>query len=123
MLVILRYCNTSTGSIEENFIRFLAVTETTGEYLTNAILGELEKTAQIFRTVVDKDTTMAQICYVTGMDFAYRGSDEDDIWTRTPMKRRVLCLQWPKDTNSQFAGHKFVTMTTQLPRPLTKVNV
>ncbi|GFW98465.1 hypothetical protein TNCV_3790961 [Trichonephila clavipes] len=61
--------------------------------------------------------------YVTGMDFAYRGSDEDDIWTRTPMKRRVLCLQWPKDTNSQFAGHKFVTMTTQLPRPLTKVNV
>ncbi|GFW69748.1 TTF-type domain-containing protein [Trichonephila clavipes] len=43
MLVILRYCNTSTENIEENLIRFLAVTETTGECLTNAILGELEK--------------------------------------------------------------------------------
>ncbi|GFT95898.1 hypothetical protein TNCV_312351 [Trichonephila clavipes] len=56
-----RYCNTSTGSIEENFIRFLAVTETTGEYLTNAILGELDKKGLIFRTVVDKDTIMVQI--------------------------------------------------------------
>ncbi|GFX77011.1 zinc finger MYM-type protein 1 [Trichonephila clavipes] len=29
--------------MEENLIAFLADTETTGEYLTNAILGELEK--------------------------------------------------------------------------------
>ncbi|GFT30153.1 zinc finger MYM-type protein 1 [Trichonephila clavipes] len=29
--------------MEENLIGFLAVTEMTGEYLTNAILGELEK--------------------------------------------------------------------------------
>lgn len=43
MSVTIRYCNTSTGTIEENFIGFLAVTETTGEYMTNAILGELEK--------------------------------------------------------------------------------
>ncbi|GFU94058.1 TTF-type domain-containing protein [Trichonephila clavipes] len=43
MSVTLRYYSTSTGSIEENLIGFLAVTETTGEYLTNAILGELEK--------------------------------------------------------------------------------
>lgn len=43
MSVILRFCNTSTSTIEENFIGFLAVTKTTGEYLTNAILGELEK--------------------------------------------------------------------------------
>ncbi|GFW05169.1 TTF-type domain-containing protein [Trichonephila clavipes] len=43
MSATLRYCSTSTGSIEENLIRFLAVTETTGEYLTNVILGELEK--------------------------------------------------------------------------------
>lgn len=43
MSVILRFCNTSTGTIEENFIGFLAVAETTGEYLTNAILEELEK--------------------------------------------------------------------------------
>ncbi|GFT00594.1 hypothetical protein TNCV_141402 [Trichonephila clavipes] len=34
---------TSTGNIEENLIRFLAVTETAGEYLTNTILEELEK--------------------------------------------------------------------------------
>ncbi|GFX44952.1 zinc finger MYM-type protein 1 [Trichonephila clavipes] len=43
MLVILRYCSTSTGSIEKNLIGFLAATETIEEYLTNAILGELEK--------------------------------------------------------------------------------
>lgn len=43
MSVILRFCNTSTGTIEEHFIGFLAVSETTGEYLSNAILGELEK--------------------------------------------------------------------------------
>ncbi|GFT21151.1 DUF4371 domain-containing protein [Trichonephila clavipes] len=43
MSFILRYCSTSTGSIEENLIGFLAITETAGEYLTNAILGELEK--------------------------------------------------------------------------------
>ncbi|GFT33005.1 TTF-type domain-containing protein [Trichonephila clavipes] len=35
MLIILRYCNTSTGSTEENFIGFFGVTETTREYLTN----------------------------------------------------------------------------------------
>ncbi|GFY03873.1 TTF-type domain-containing protein [Trichonephila clavipes] len=43
MSVILRYCCTSTGSKEANLIGFLAVAETTGEYLTNAILGEVEK--------------------------------------------------------------------------------
>ncbi|GFY28982.1 TTF-type domain-containing protein [Trichonephila clavipes] len=43
MSVILRYCCTSTGRIKENLIEFLAVTEMTGEYLTNAMLGELEK--------------------------------------------------------------------------------
>ncbi|GFX03396.1 uncharacterized protein TNCV_4634081 [Trichonephila clavipes] len=31
--------NTPTGSVEENLIGLLAVTEATGEYLTNAILG------------------------------------------------------------------------------------
>ncbi|GFV74381.1 SCAN domain-containing protein 3 [Trichonephila clavipes] len=34
---------TSTGSIKENLIGFLAITEMAGEYLTNAKLGELEK--------------------------------------------------------------------------------
>ncbi|GFX09207.1 hypothetical protein TNCV_1067931 [Trichonephila clavipes] len=34
---------TSTGSIEESLVGSLAVTEKTGEYLTNEILGELEK--------------------------------------------------------------------------------
>ncbi|GFY36662.1 hypothetical protein TNCV_28661 [Trichonephila clavipes] len=45
MSVLLRYCSTSTGSIEENLMGFffLTVIETTGEYLINAILGELEK--------------------------------------------------------------------------------
>ncbi|GFW45447.1 TTF-type domain-containing protein [Trichonephila clavipes] len=38
-----RYCSTSTRSKEEKMIGFFAVTETTGEYLTNAILGELGK--------------------------------------------------------------------------------
>ncbi|GFS92374.1 TTF-type domain-containing protein [Trichonephila clavipes] len=43
MSVILRYCIISTGSIEENLIGILAVPETTGKYLTDTILGELEK--------------------------------------------------------------------------------
>ncbi|GFV12938.1 zinc finger MYM-type protein 1 [Trichonephila clavipes] len=43
MSVILRYCCTSTRSVEENLIGFIAVTETTGEYLTKAILVEAEK--------------------------------------------------------------------------------
>ncbi|GFV03147.1 hypothetical protein TNCV_2994711 [Trichonephila clavipes] len=38
-----RYCSTSTGSIEKNLIRFLAVIETTVGYFTNAVLGELER--------------------------------------------------------------------------------
>lgn len=43
MFVILRVCNTSTSIIEQNFIRFLAVAEITGQFLTNAILAKLEK--------------------------------------------------------------------------------
>lgn len=43
MSIILRFCNSSTGEIEEHFIEFIAVAETTGEYLTNSILQELEK--------------------------------------------------------------------------------
>ncbi|GFT22825.1 integrase catalytic domain-containing protein [Trichonephila clavipes] len=39
MSVILIFCSTSTGSVEENLIGFLAITETTGEYLTNAVPG------------------------------------------------------------------------------------
>ncbi|CAG4984984.1 unnamed protein product [Parnassius apollo] len=40
---MLRFCNSSTGVIEEHFVGFIAVTETTGEYLTNSILQELER--------------------------------------------------------------------------------
>ncbi|XP_069963873.1 zinc finger MYM-type protein 1-like [Bactrocera oleae] len=43
MSVILRFCDTSTGTIVKHFMGFLAVTQTTGEYLTNAILQHLEK--------------------------------------------------------------------------------
>lgn len=43
MSIILRFCNSSTGAIEEHFVGFIAVAETTGEYLTNEILNELEK--------------------------------------------------------------------------------
>ncbi|GFU93103.1 hypothetical protein TNCV_152911 [Trichonephila clavipes] len=55
--------STSTGrSIEENLIGFLAITESTGEYLTKAILGELEKKWLTYsKPVVDKDTTMVKI--------------------------------------------------------------
>ncbi|GBP96531.1 hypothetical protein EVAR_92187_1 [Eumeta japonica] len=38
-----RFCDTSTGTIVEHFMGFLAVTKTTGEYLANAILEHLEK--------------------------------------------------------------------------------
>lgn len=43
MSVIVRFVNTCTGTIKEHFLGFLAVSETTGEFLTNAILEELEK--------------------------------------------------------------------------------
>ncbi|GFY26040.1 zinc finger MYM-type protein 1 [Trichonephila clavipes] len=43
MSIILRFCNSSTGAIEEHFVGFIAFAETTGEYLTNSILQELEK--------------------------------------------------------------------------------
>lgn len=43
MSIILRFCNLSTGAIEEHFIGFIAVAETTGEYLTKSILQELER--------------------------------------------------------------------------------
>ncbi|CAG4956026.1 unnamed protein product [Parnassius apollo] len=43
MSIILRFCNSSTGVIEEHFVGFIAVTEKTGEYLTNSILQELER--------------------------------------------------------------------------------
>ncbi|XP_060866247.1 uncharacterized protein LOC132941980 [Metopolophium dirhodum] len=42
MSIILRFCNTSTGDIEEHFIGFIAVDSTTGEHLTNIILHELK---------------------------------------------------------------------------------
>ncbi|CAH0404237.1 unnamed protein product [Chilo suppressalis] len=43
MSVILKFCDTSTGTIVEHFMGFPAVTKTTGEYLANAILEHLEK--------------------------------------------------------------------------------
>ena len=43
MPIILKFCNSSTGSIEKHFVGFIAVTETTGEYLANSILQELER--------------------------------------------------------------------------------
>ncbi|GFW66528.1 zinc finger MYM-type protein 1 [Trichonephila clavipes] len=43
MSIILRFCNSSTGAIEEHFIGFIAFAETTGEYKTNSILQELER--------------------------------------------------------------------------------
>ncbi|GFV88578.1 TTF-type domain-containing protein [Trichonephila clavipes] len=42
MSIILRFCNSSTGAIEEHFVGFIAFAETTGEYITNSILQELE---------------------------------------------------------------------------------
>ncbi|KAF2879931.1 hypothetical protein ILUMI_26260 [Ignelater luminosus] len=41
--IILRFCNSSTGAVEEHFVEFISVTKTTGEYLTNTILQELER--------------------------------------------------------------------------------
>ena len=43
MSIILRFCNSSTGAIEEHFVGFIAITETTGEYLASSILKELER--------------------------------------------------------------------------------
>ncbi|GFV16842.1 zinc finger MYM-type protein 1 [Trichonephila clavipes] len=43
MSIILRFCDSSTGAIEEHFVGFIAFTETTGEYITNSILQELER--------------------------------------------------------------------------------
>ncbi|GFW30376.1 zinc finger MYM-type protein 1 [Trichonephila clavipes] len=43
MSIILRFCNSSTGAIEEHFVGFIAFAETTGEYITNSILQELER--------------------------------------------------------------------------------
>ncbi|GFW91513.1 zinc finger MYM-type protein 1 [Trichonephila clavipes] len=43
MSIILRFCNSSTGTIEEHFVGFIAFVETTGEYITNSILQELER--------------------------------------------------------------------------------
>ncbi|CAG4962562.1 unnamed protein product [Parnassius apollo] len=42
MSIILRFCNSSTGVIEEHFVGFISI-EKTGEYLTNSILQELER--------------------------------------------------------------------------------
>ncbi|GFW17858.1 zinc finger MYM-type protein 1 [Trichonephila clavipes] len=41
--IILRFYNSSTGAIEEHFVGFIAFAETTGEYITNSILQELER--------------------------------------------------------------------------------
>ncbi|GFW26502.1 zinc finger MYM-type protein 1 [Trichonephila clavipes] len=43
MSIILRFFNSSTGAIEEHFVGFIAFAETTGEYITNSILQELER--------------------------------------------------------------------------------
>ncbi|GFX47960.1 zinc finger MYM-type protein 1 [Trichonephila clavipes] len=43
MSIILRFCNSSNGAIEEHFVGFIAFAETTGEYITNSILQELER--------------------------------------------------------------------------------
>ncbi|GFX99336.1 zinc finger MYM-type protein 1 [Trichonephila clavipes] len=43
MSIILKFCNSSTGAIEEHFFGFIAFAETTGEYITNSILQELER--------------------------------------------------------------------------------
>ncbi|GFV07580.1 TTF-type domain-containing protein [Trichonephila clavipes] len=43
MSIILKFCNSSTGAIEEHFVGFIAFAETTGEYITNSILQELER--------------------------------------------------------------------------------
>ncbi|GFT93862.1 zinc finger MYM-type protein 1 [Trichonephila clavipes] len=43
MLIILRFCNSSTEAIEEHFVGFIAFAETMGEYITNSILQELER--------------------------------------------------------------------------------
>ncbi|GFU62434.1 zinc finger MYM-type protein 1 [Trichonephila clavipes] len=40
---ILRFCNSSTGAIEGTFVGFIAFAETTGEYITDSILQELER--------------------------------------------------------------------------------
>ncbi|XP_026476312.1 52 kDa repressor of the inhibitor of the protein kinase-like [Ctenocephalides felis] len=42
MPIMLRFCN-STGEIEEHFVGFIVVAETTGEYITKSILEELDK--------------------------------------------------------------------------------
>ncbi|GFX98578.1 zinc finger MYM-type protein 1 [Trichonephila clavipes] len=41
--MILRFCNSSTGAIEEHFVGFIAFAETMGEYIANSILQELER--------------------------------------------------------------------------------
>ncbi|GFV84582.1 zinc finger MYM-type protein 1 [Trichonephila clavipes] len=43
MSIILRFCNSSTGAIEEHFVGFIAFAETTGESITNSILQKLER--------------------------------------------------------------------------------
>ncbi|GFU26318.1 zinc finger MYM-type protein 1 [Trichonephila clavipes] len=43
MSIILRFCHSSTGAIEEHFVGFIAFAETMGEYITNSILQELER--------------------------------------------------------------------------------
>ncbi|GFX69079.1 zinc finger MYM-type protein 1 [Trichonephila clavipes] len=43
MSIILSFCNSSTGAIEGHFVGFIVFAETTGEYITNSILQELER--------------------------------------------------------------------------------
>ncbi|GFS96606.1 zinc finger MYM-type protein 1 [Trichonephila clavipes] len=43
MSIILRFCNSSTGAIEKHFVGFIAFAETTGKYITNSILQELQR--------------------------------------------------------------------------------
>jgi hypothetical protein len=42
MTIILRYVDTETGCIEEHFVGFIAVQETTAATLTDTILRELQ---------------------------------------------------------------------------------
>ena len=43
MSIIIKFCNSSTGAIEEHFVGFITVTESKGECLANSLLQELER--------------------------------------------------------------------------------
>lgn len=43
ILMMLKFCDSSTGAREEHFVRFMAIAETVRDYLTNTILQALKK--------------------------------------------------------------------------------